>query len=86
MKTKCHAIGIELEIGKPENFNWDNAKEYCGMLVQNPDNLGSAKDYTSLSAELKKSNIIFTIVADILSLTIFKPPGEMGADIACGSA
>ena len=86
MKTKCHAIGIELEIGKPENFNWDNAKEYCGMLVQNPDNLGTVRDYTDLAGKLKESKVIFTMACDLLSLTLFKPPGEMGADIACGSA
>jgi len=33
MKTKCHAIGIELIIGKPENFDWAKGKEFCGMLV-----------------------------------------------------
>jgi len=86
MKTKCHALDIELDIGKPEDFNWLKGKEYCGMLVQNPDNLGNVKDYTSLAKQLKESNVIFTMVCDILSLTLFKPPGEMGADIACGSA
>ena len=50
MKTKCHAIGIDLVIGNPKDFNWDNAKDFCGMLVQNPDNLGTVRDYTDLAA------------------------------------
>jgi len=33
VKTKCHGIGIELEIGKTEDFDWKNAKEYAGMIV-----------------------------------------------------
>lgn len=35
---------------------------------------------------MKEHGVIFTIIADILSLCLYKPPGEMGADIACGSA
>ena len=35
---------------------------------------------------MKESKVVFTIIADILSTSIFKPPGEMNADIACGSA
>ena len=57
-----------------------------GMLVQNPDNFGSFSDHTELAAKLKENKIVFTIVADILSLNVFKSPGEMGADIAYGSA
>jgi glycine dehydrogenase len=34
---------------------------------------------------LKEHGVVFTIIADILSLCVYKPPGEMGADIACGS-
>ena len=55
-------------------------------MIQNPDNLGSYKDYTDLGLKLKENGVIFTIIADILSLCLFKPPGEMGADIATGSA
>jgi glycine dehydrogenase len=86
IKTKCHALEIELEIGKVEDFPWAKADEYCGLLVQNPDNFGSISDHTELAAKLKESKILLTIDADILSLTLMKPPAEMGADIAVGSA
>lgn len=86
MKTKCHAIGIDLVIGNPADFDWSKGSEFSGMLVQNPDNLGNVTDYTDLSTKLKENKMIFTIVADLLSMCIIKPPGEMGADIACGNA
>ena len=86
IKTKCHALDMELVIGKVEDFPWDKASEYCGLLVQNPDNFGNVRDYTDLAAKLKESDLIFTIDADILSLTLMKPPAEMRADIAVGSA
>lgn len=56
------------------------------MLVQTPDNFGNAYDYTELCTKIKETGMIFTICADILSLAIFKTPGQMGADIAVGSA
>jgi len=33
IRTKCHALGIELEVGNVADFDWDNAKEYSGMMV-----------------------------------------------------
>lgn len=33
VKTKCDAIGIELVLGKPENFDWSKSNEFSGMLV-----------------------------------------------------
>lgn len=86
IKTKCHALGIDLVVGRPSEFDWDNAKEYSGMLVQTPDNFGNSYDYTDLATKIKETGMLFTICADILSLAIFKTPGQMGADIAVGSA
>lgn len=85
IKTKAFALGIEIVEGDVHGFNWSKATEYCGMLVQNPDNFGNVHDYEELSNKLHESKIVFTIVADILSTTITKTPAEMGADIACGS-
>ena len=39
-----------------------------------------------MGKKLNENKIVFTIIADILSLNIIKPPSEMGADIACGNA
>jgi hypothetical protein len=33
MKTKCHAIGIDLVIGNPADFDWTKGSEFAGMLV-----------------------------------------------------
>mmetsp|Transcript_24670 Transcript_24670/g.38363 ORF Transcript_24670/g.38363 Transcript_24670/m.38363 type:complete len:211 (+) Transcript_24670:706-1338(+) len=86
IKTRAHALGISLEIGPVQEFNLDHASEYSGIIAQNPDNFGNVHDFTDFAAELKKNKVVFTIVADILSLTIVKSPGEMGADIACGTS
>lgn len=86
MKTKCHAIGIDLELGDVREFDWSKANEYSGMMVQNPDNFGTFTDYEELGVKVKENKMVFTIIADILANTIFKTPGAMGADIACGSA
>ena len=48
IKTKCHAIGIDLEIGPTESFNFEDAKLYSGMIVQTPDNFGTVHDYEQL--------------------------------------
>lgn len=86
IKTKCHALGIDLVVQATADFPWEDAKSYSGVIVQNPDNLGTVRDFTEFGAKLKESKVVFTMLADILSLNIIKPPGEMGADIACGSA
>lgn len=33
VKTKCHALGIELVVDKLENFDIANAKDYAGLMV-----------------------------------------------------
>ena len=65
---------------------WGKAEEYAGIMVQNPDNFGNLVDYEKFAKNLKEKNVVFTIVCDLLSLSLTKPPGDMGADIAVGSA
>lgn len=84
IKTRAKYFDIELTIG---DINDVNAKEYFGILVQNPDLYGNFSDYTDKIAELKAANPKLIIIAacDILSLVLFKSPASQGIDIAIGS-
>lgn len=86
IKTKADGLGIELVIDEPANFPWEKASDFCGYMVQNPDNLGNVTDITEVAAKLHEQKVVVTVIADILSLAVIKPPGEMGADIAVGCA
>jgi glycine dehydrogenase len=85
IKTRADGISLELVVDDPANFDFSKAKEFCGVIVQNPDNLGTVTDLTEFAAKLRENKVLLTVIADILSLAIVKSPGEMGADIAVGS-
>ncbi|MFT7421301.1 MAG: glycine dehydrogenase, partial [Arcticibacterium sp.] len=61
-------------------------EEVFGVLIQNPGKNGEIKDYTSFTAAAHDLNIQVAIAADLLSLTLLKSPGEMGADCVLGTA
>lgn len=85
MKTRASALGIELVIGDVKAFPWEEADQFCGAIVQTPDNIGNMKDYEELFSRFRMNKVRSIVIQDILSLPISKPAGEMGADIACGS-
>jgi len=84
IRTRCHGNGVELVVGPIADFPWNESKEYCGLIAQNPDNLGNLSNFTDLFAKLKEHGVKAVLNSDILSLTVVKSPGEMGADIAVG--
>jgi len=86
VKTKANGLGIELVIDEPSRFPWAQAEEFCGYMVQNPDNLGNVSDISEVAGRLREKKVVVTVIADLLAMTIIKNPGEMGADIAIGSA
>ena len=54
MQTRAGAIGVELVFGEPADFPWNEAKEYCGVIVQSPDNIGNCSDFTDFFGKLKE--------------------------------
>jgi len=87
VKTRAKYMGIEIVIADPKTFDFDQAgAELCGALFQNPDNYGQMFDFTEVTKTLKKHKIIAILAQDLLALTISKTPGEMGFDVAVGSA
>lgn len=84
LKTRATPIGIELTIGSVENFDFSD--KYFSVILQYPDANGLLTDYTDFINKAHANDIKIILAADILSLAIVKAPGELGADIAVGSA
>lgn len=58
----------------------------CGVLVQYPATDGAVIDYSSFVERAHAGGAKVVVAADLLALTLLKPPGEFGADICIGSA
>ena len=71
-------------MGNPEHFSF--SEKVFGALVQNPDTFGTIHDYSGFAEKAHAAGAMVTVATDLLALTLIKPPGEFGADIAVGSA
>src|SRR5688500_8781761 len=79
LKTRSAPIGVELVIGKVSELDVSDADLFA-VMIQNPDNNGAVKDYTSFIGSVHSKDIAVVVAADIMSLLLLKSPGEMGAD------
>lgn len=61
-------------------------EDLIGVVIQVPGASGAVRDIAPLIAAAKERNALVTVAADLLSLTLLTPPGELGADIAVGSS
>jgi glycine dehydrogenase len=83
LKTRSAPIGVTLQIGNVEKLDL-TSPELFAIYVQNPDNNGEIKDYTSLIETAHEKEIFAVVGADLMSLLLVKSPGEMGADVVVG--
>ncbi len=82
--TRANPVGIEVVIGDYKNAQLDET--YFGALVQYPNDKGSVEDYRSFVESVHAVGGYVVMATDLLALTLLTPPGELGADVACGSA
>jgi len=83
LRTRSEPQGIELIVGNHQELRLTD--DLFGILVQYPTAYGEIYDYSDLFAEAHAVNIYTVTAADSLSLTLLKPPGEFGSDVAIGS-
>ena len=57
-----------------------------GALLQYPGTSGAVRDLRPAIASLRAKGALAIVAADLLALTLLASPGELGADIAIGSA
>ncbi|HUD82906.1 MAG TPA: aminomethyl-transferring glycine dehydrogenase subunit GcvPA, partial [Candidatus Saccharimonadales bacterium] len=84
VSSRAHALGIEVVMGNHETFSFN--ENVFGALVQYPDTFGAIHDYPAFAEKAHAAGALLTVATDLLALTLIKPPGEFGADIAVGSA
>jgi len=82
--TRAKPINIELVFGDYKKAQLDNS--YFGAIVQYPNNAGSIEDYREFINQVHNVGGFVVMATDLLALTLLTPPGELGADVAVGSA
>ena len=83
LRTRAEPLEIELVVA--DHRNYDFSKKVFGVLLQYPATDGRVEDLSGFIEKVHAAGALAVVAADILALTVLKPPGEMGADVAVGS-
>ncbi len=83
VQTRAKPLGIEVVVGNFSQFKFDET--VFGALVQYPATDGAIYDYESFAKAAHDAGALLVVAADILALTLLKPPGKFGADVAVGN-
>ncbi|HEY3661993.1 MAG TPA: aminomethyl-transferring glycine dehydrogenase [Chthoniobacterales bacterium] len=83
VQTRAKPLGIEVVVGNHVTFAFSD--QVFGVLLQYPTTDGAIIDYEPFIRSAHEAGALAIVAADILALTLVRPPGEMGADVAVGS-
>lgn len=83
LKTRANGLGIEIII--EDEFEAKYEDNVFGVLIQYPRANGDIKPLENLISSLHEKQILVAVSADLMSLALLIPPGELGADVALGS-
>ena len=95
VKTRAEPIGIEVVVGAIDfdagvdagsDANAPAIDECFGVLLQYPGVGGRVADYAALVEAVHARGGLVVVAADLLALTLLKPPGEWGADVVVGTS
>jgi len=82
IRTRAECFGFELVVGSIADAD---LSELFGAIFQYPAVTGEVRDLTEVIEQLHEHNAIAIVAADLMSLTLLRPPGEMGADVVTGT-
>jgi len=84
LRTRAEPLGWTVVVGDP--LSDLAAADVFGALLQYPGSSGAVRDFRPAIATLHQKGALAVVAADLLALTLLASPGELGADIAIGSA
>ena len=83
VETRAEMFGFGIVTG-PASEAADH--DVFGALLQYPTTTGEVTDISDIIAAVQVKKGIVAVAADLMSLVMLKSPGELGADVALGSA
>lgn len=84
LQTRAWPLNIEIEVGELSTLQ--NSNDYFAVMLQYPGANGEIHLPQANIDQAKSHGAMVIVMADLLSLTTLKPPGEWGADIVVGSS
>ncbi|GAB3182797.1 glycine dehydrogenase (decarboxylating) alpha subunit /glycine dehydrogenase (decarboxylating) beta subunit [Micromonospora palomenae] len=81
--SRAEPLGIEVRVLDVEHD--ELPAEFFGLHLQYPGASGAVRDHAALVAAAHAAGALVTVAADLLALTLLRPPGEIGVDIAAGT-
>ncbi|MFQ5613936.1 MAG: aminomethyl-transferring glycine dehydrogenase [Anaerolineae bacterium] len=84
VRTRAGSLGIEVVVGDHQAY--DFSKPTFGVLLQYPASDGAVLDYEPFCDRARQAGARVVVAADLLALTLLRPPGEFGADVVVGSS
>ncbi len=85
LRTRAEPLGIHLVVEPVTAEAIAAQPDLFGVLLQFPGASGAVSDLAPLIEAAHARGALAAVAADLLALTLLRPPGEMGADIAVGS-
>ncbi|MCF8538719.1 MAG: aminomethyl-transferring glycine dehydrogenase [Candidatus Nanopelagicales bacterium] len=84
LQTRAKPLGVTVT-----SWTWGSPlpnTDISGVILAYPGSLGQIRDIQPIITEAQQRGALAIVTTDLLSLTLLKPPGEMGADCVVGSA
>ncbi|MGW4062480.1 aminomethyl-transferring glycine dehydrogenase [Amycolatopsis sp. NPDC004747] len=87
LRTRAEPLGIELVVEDLSQglTGLGLGGDFFGILLAYPGASGAVRELDLTIADAKKHGAAVVVAADPLALTLLRPPGELGADVAVGS-
>ena len=77
---------LKIKVIESDFSNTDFVGDIFAAVIAYPNSTGEVKDISKIIASVQSKSALVIVNCDLLALTLFKTPGEYGADIAVGSA
>ena len=84
LRSRAEPLDIDLHVGPTSKMTFDG--RVFGVLLQYPDEAGLVEDLAPFIARAHGAGVQVAVGADLLSLALLTPPGEMGADVVFGNS